>query len=86
MFLKSWHIGIIFPDKIRIENHINTTTIYSTPPHEQNVTEDHFYRSFRGLDSEYNFLTGCYTKVGEPSLQYDLPLAGRKIIFSQNIS
>ena len=46
---------------------------------EQNVTKGNFKQSTSGSNSEFSFsLTGCLTKVKEPSLLYYLPITRRE--------
>ena len=53
-----------------------------TPSHRQKVTSGQFLSGvFIGLNSEFSFsLTGCVTKVKEPSLPYYLPIDEGRII------
>ena len=57
--------------------------IYPTLLHEQDVTQDQFFKQSLSLNSKLSFsLTRCYSKAKEISLLYYLPIAeGRMIRF-----
>ena len=56
--------------------------IYPTPPYVKDVTQGQFLSGvLTGLNSEYSFsLTGCLTKAKKPSLPYNQPITGERII------
>ena len=56
--------------------------IYPTPLQKLDITQGQFSKwSLTGLNSDFFFsLTGCHTKVKEPSLSYYLLIAGGRIV------
>ena len=73
MRLELTHVGLL----VELANH-NTTT---SAPHKQNVAQGQFLKeTLTGLNLEFSFSsTGCYTKVKEPSLPYNLTIAEIKL-------